>query len=73
MHQSTTYERILREGRLGEAHRIIRRQGTQKYGEPDPTTTDALDAIVDLDQLEALSDKILRSDVKSWSDLLNGA
>lgn len=72
MHQSSTYERILREGRLGEASRIIRRLGTQKYGEPDLITSEALEAIVDVDRLEALSDKIIRPDVTSWGDLLNG-
>ncbi len=72
MHQSSTYERILREGRLGEARRIIRRLGTQKYGEPDLITSEALEAIVDVDRLEALSDKIIRPDVTSWGDLLNG-
>jgi hypothetical protein len=72
MHQSTTYERILREGRLGEARRIIRRLGTQKYGEPDVITSEALEAIADVDRLEALSDKIIRPDITSWGDLLNG-
>ena len=71
MHQSSTYERILREGRLGEARRIIRRQGTQRYGEPDFVTTEALDGIVDLNRLEALGDKIIRPEVTTWGDLLN--
>jgi hypothetical protein len=76
MHQSSTYptyERLVREGRLEEAHRIVRRQGKQKCGEPDAATVAALDAIVDLDRLEALVDKILRPEVTSWADLLNGA
>lgn len=73
MHQSTTYERILREGRLGEARRLIRRLGTQKYGEPDSVTGEALEAIVDIDRFEAIGDKILRPDITSWGDLLNGS
>jgi len=70
MHQSTTYERILREGSLGEAHRFVRRLGKQKFGDPGPTTTAALAEIQDVDRLEALGDRILRPDVKSWEDLL---
>lgn len=73
MHQSTTYERTLRDGRLDEARRIIRRLGIQKYGEPDADIAGAIEAIGDLDRLEALSDKILQAEVKSWDDLLNGS
>jgi hypothetical protein len=73
MHQSTTYERILKEGSLGTLRRVIRRQGTQKYGEPGPMTAETLEAIVDIDRLEALCDKIVQPDIKSWEDLLNDA
>ena len=73
MHQSTTYERILEEGSLGGVRRLIRRQGTQKHGEPDPRAAKILEAIVDVDRLEALGDKILQPDVKSWEDLLKDA
>ena len=72
MQQSSTYERILREGRLEEARRILRRQGTQRYGEPDLMTSEALEAIVDVDRLEALGDKIIRPDITSWGELLKG-
>ena len=72
MHQSTTYERILRDGRLDEARRFIRRQGTQRYGEPDAETVAEIAAIVDIDRLEGLGDKILHPDIKSWEDLLKG-
>ncbi len=72
MHQSSTYERILREGRVEEARGIIRRLGTQRYGEPDSVTTEILEGIVDLDRLEALGDKIMRPEITTWGDLLNG-
>jgi hypothetical protein len=72
MHQSSTYERILREGRLAEARRIIRREGAQKYGEPDSVTTEALEGIDDIDRLEALSDKLLQPDIGTWGEFLNG-
>ena len=52
---------------------MVRRLGTQKCGEPDPATAEALEAIVDIDRLEAIGDKILRPDIKSWVDLLNGS
>ena len=77
MHQSTTYERILREGReegreeglVTEARRFLVRLGTQQFGEPDPTTAAALEAIQDVDRLESLGERILRPDLKSWEEL----
>ncbi len=76
MHQSTIYERILMEGRvegrLGEAQRFVRRLGKQKFGEPDPACAAVLDGIQDVDRLEALGDRILLPEVKSWEDLLKG-
>jgi predicted transposase YdaD len=70
MHQSSTYQWILDEGRLSEAHRFIRRLGTEKFGVPDPTAASDLEAIQDVDRLEALGVRILRPDIKSWDDLL---
>jgi predicted transposase YdaD len=78
MQESTTYQRILREGRqeglvegrLGEARRFLRRLGTQQFGEPDAETVTALEAIQDVERLEALGEKVLRHDHKSWKDLL---
>jgi hypothetical protein len=72
MHQSATYERILREGRSAEARRIIRRQGAQKYGAPDSVTTEALEGIDDIDRLEALGDKLLQPDITISGELLKG-
>jgi hypothetical protein len=70
MHQSSTYQWILDQGRLGEAHRFIRRLGTEKFGAPEPTAASGLEAIQDVDRLEALGVRILRPDIKSWEDLL---
>jgi len=81
MHQSTTYQRILREGRdegreeglVTEARRFLVRLGTQQFGEPDPTTAAALEAIQDVNLLESLGERILRPDLKSWEELLQGS
>ena len=42
--------------------------GRKRFGEPDAPTAAALQAITDLDRLEALSDRLL--DVASWQELL---
>ena len=85
MHQSTTYQRILREGRqegrqegldegrVGEARRFLRRLGTHRFGEPDPAVAATLDGIQDVDLLEALGERALLPDLKGWDDLLEGS
>jgi predicted transposase YdaD len=78
MQESTTYQRILREGRqeglvegrLVEARQFLRRLGTQQFGEPNAQTVAALEAIIDVERLEALGEQVLRQDHKSWEDLL---
>jgi predicted transposase YdaD len=80
MKESTTYQRILREGRqegetlgrLQEAQRILRIQGTKKFGTPGVPTVAAVEAIQDIERLEALSARILDPDVDDWDDLLRG-
>jgi predicted transposase YdaD len=82
MQESTTYQRILREGRqaglveghqegrLVEARQFLRRLGTQQFGEPDDQTVAALEAIRDVERLEAIFDQFLRQDHKRWEELL---
>ena len=61
MQESTTYQRILSEGRnegrdegrITEARRMLLRQGTKRFGDPDPATVAALEVIEDIDRLEA--------------------
>jgi predicted transposase YdaD len=84
MHQSTTYQKILtegrekgreegrEEGRITEARTFLRRQGTLKFGEPDPATAVRLESIQDVDRLESLGERMLQSDLASWDDLLQG-
>jgi predicted transposase YdaD len=86
MQESTTYQAILKEGRqeglveggnegliegriTGE-QRLLVRQGTKRFGEPDATTLAAIEAIRDIERLEALGLRIVDSDVHDWNSLL---
>jgi predicted transposase YdaD len=85
MKESTTYQSILREGRqegrqegesvgrVREAQRILRLQGTKRFGAPSPEIAAALDGIQDVDRLEALGERILELELKGWDDLLQGS
>jgi len=68
MKESVTYQKILREGRAEEAKRILKRQGSKRFGKPEPLIEAALDAIADLERLEQLSDRVL--EVTGWEELL---
>ncbi len=72
MHESTTYRKIINDGRLEEARRFLIRQGTKRFREPDATTVSALEAIRDIDRLEAIGERILDPDLHGWEDLLQG-
>ena len=56
------------EGPVEGERRILRRQGTRRFGKPDTHIEAALDAIADLERLEQLSDRVL--EVKTWDELL---
>jgi len=72
MKESVTYQKILREGRAEgrteEAKRILKRQGSRRFGKPDAHIEAAIDAIADLDRLEQLTDRVL--EVTGWEELL---
>ncbi len=72
MKESVTYQKILREGRAEgraeEAKRILKRQGSKRFGQPDALIEAAIDAIADLERLEQLSDRVL--EVTGWEELL---
>ncbi len=70
MHESTTYRKIINDGRLEEARRFLIRQGTKRFREPDATTVNALEAIRDIDRLEAIGERIVDPDLDGWEDLL---
>jgi predicted transposase YdaD len=79
MKESSTYQKILREGRAegleegqkkgraNEARTIVRRLGTRRFGKPSTEYVSRLKAINDIKRLEALADRIL--DATSWADL----
>ena len=70
MHESTTYRKIINDGRLEEARRFLIRLGTKRFREPDATTVSALEAIRDIDRLEAIGERIVEPDLHGWEDLL---
>ena len=58
------------EGRSEEARILLRRQGGRRFGSPTLSVLQALEAIEDLDRLEALCDRVVDHDVTSWDQLL---
>src|SRR3954447_2237409 len=70
MRESTTYQAILREGRITGEQKLLLRQGTKRFGEPDAMTAAAIEAIQDIDRLEALGERILDTGIRDWDDLL---
>ncbi|MFO0844053.1 MAG: hypothetical protein U0797_16910 [Gemmataceae bacterium] len=69
MEESSTYQWIMRKGRIDEARRLVLAVGAAKFGEPDDAARSALDAITDLPTLEALGPRILAT--SSWQELLD--
>ncbi len=69
MKESVTYQMIVDEGRVSQAHRILFRLGERRFGPPDEVTTAALNAIDNVRKLDRLIDRIL--DVDSWQELLS--
>lgn len=72
MHESSTYQAILAEGRAEgratEAREVLLRLGTKRFGPPDRRTRAALRRLTGLRRLEQLTDRLL--DVESWDALL---
>ncbi len=58
------------DGRLNEARRLVLRQGTKRFGEPDATTRAAIETTQDIDQLETLAERIPQPGVHDWYDVL---
>ena len=81
MRQSTTYQAILREGRqegrqegkIEGEQKLLLRQGTKRFGAPDAATLAAIEAIQDIDRLEAIGERILDPNIQDWNDLLQTA
>jgi hypothetical protein len=73
MQESVTYQKILRDGRVEEARRLLLMQGTERFHEPDAATVATIEGIRDIDRLEALCKRILKQDVRYWNELLTPA
>jgi predicted transposase YdaD len=72
MQESTTYQAILRQGRVTGERQLLIRQGTKKFGPPDTAILAAIESIRDVERLESLGERILDSDVRDWNSLLGG-
>jgi hypothetical protein len=78
MQESTTYQKVLRkgrqegrqQGRLIELQRLLLRRASKRFGEDDAATTAALQAIEDIDRLEALFDRLDEHELQNWDELL---
>jgi hypothetical protein len=73
MRESTTYQRILQDGRNEEARRLVIRQGTKRLGTPDPTFVITIEGIQEIDILESLLDRTRDPNVRDWKTLLGSA
>jgi hypothetical protein len=70
MEESITYQEIKGLGQLEEARKLILRQGKNRFGRTSRKAAQALEAITDLGELEALFDRLNR--VNSWDEFLAG-
>jgi hypothetical protein len=75
--ESSVYQGILKkgeakgrvEGRIEEAREVLLRQGREKLGPPGEKVEAEITALVDLDRLHDLIDRILH--VSTWDELLS--
>ncbi len=72
MEESTTYQAIIRKGeargRAEEARRLLLRLGQKQLGQPDAAVVAAVQAITDVERLEALAEQVLEA--RTWQQLL---
>lgn len=69
MKESVTYQAIVRDSRAEEAREIVLKAGESKFKKPPGASIrDALEALVDVSELEALAVRMF--DVNSWEELL---
>jgi predicted transposase YdaD len=61
------------EGRIAGEQRLLIRLGAKRFGEPDASTVTAIEAIQEIDRLEALGERILDPHLLDWKGLLRGA
>jgi phosphoketolase len=68
MHESSAFELYEEKGRVEESHRLLLRQGRNRFGVADAAAESALRAIDDLDRLERMADAVLTA--PSWQEFL---
>jgi hypothetical protein len=68
MRESDTFQAILEEGRVEEAHRLLLVVGRERFGKPNKATRQAIEGITDLQRLERLAAQLVH--VSSWEGLL---
>ena len=71
MRESSTYQATLREGRIGEAQRLLLLLGEIRFGSPDEATREAVESIRDLNRLERMNLRVVDTSVHDWGDLLS--
>ncbi len=74
MHESTTYQRIMRdgreEGRVLEAQQLVIHFGRKRLPEPDSATIATIEAIKDIDRLVVLIERAVDPEIGDWNELL---
>ena len=70
MRESSTYQLILEEGAVAEAHEMLLKQGRVRFGTPTAEQANRLKGVEDLDRLRRLAVRLLK--VTSWDALLRG-
>ncbi len=82
MKESTTYQKILREGReegreegrIAEARRFLIVVATARLGDPDDAGVAALESVNSVDRLEAMGRRLISDPtIGGWDDLLRGS
>jgi hypothetical protein len=70
--ESSGYQIILDEGRVGQAIEDILRLGTRRFGPPEGSTQRLLESINDLDRLRRILERFgdAPATVSDWKDLL---
>ncbi len=70
--ESSVYQDALQKGEakgaVEEAREILIRHGTKKFGPPDEQTKTRISAMVDVNRIQDLIDRVL--DVATWDELL---
>ncbi len=73
MHESPTYQAVVKEGRVAEAQRLLLMLGGNRFGEPDEATRSAVEAIHDVERLEKMTMRAYDADIPDWEGLLSTA